>query len=211
MENREKVLIVTLTGGSDVSSFANVMHQTYGHDSRVVGVIPNYSLIEITTTLIDWSDEIIFINTECYTLLNDVLKDYINNTESPSTTLDVDYTNQLMNSYSAKHTPQMGGTFQHILGMEDTTIHAHTEDYIIFEVNGMEPVAMCSVLLSRILRTFTINNGNCSNFVDFHDDCESCLGLFPIEHGMMFATCNTIRGRLEILTGIMESTHVLPI
>lgn len=66
----KKVLCVCSAGLLRSPTLSNLVHQTYGYNTRACGTSKEYALIPITEALITWADLILFVNKENYLQLD---------------------------------------------------------------------------------------------------------------------------------------------
>lgn len=60
----KRVLVVCSAGLLRSPTCANVLHQTFGYNTRAAGSSEEYALIPVSEALIVWADEIVFVNSE---------------------------------------------------------------------------------------------------------------------------------------------------
>lgn len=73
----KKVLCVCSAGLLRSPTLANVLNLKYGFNTRPVGADKEFALIPITQALIWWADEIVFVNFEAFSSLDQEEKDEI--------------------------------------------------------------------------------------------------------------------------------------
>lgn len=71
----KKVLTVCSAGLLRSATLQNVLIKEYGYNVRNCGTIEPYALIPISEALVQWADEIVFVDKDAY---NDVENDLIN-------------------------------------------------------------------------------------------------------------------------------------
>lgn len=62
----KKVLTVCTAGVLRSPTAANVLRDIYGYNTRSCGIDESFALIPISTALVDWADEIVFVHDEVY-------------------------------------------------------------------------------------------------------------------------------------------------
>lgn len=62
----KRVLCVCSAGLLRSPTAANVLHKEYGHNTRACGTSKEYALIPLDAVLIQWADEIVFVEQEKY-------------------------------------------------------------------------------------------------------------------------------------------------
>lgn len=67
----KRVLCVCSAGLLRSPTTAQILMQEYGHNTRACGV-HDYALIPISTALISWADEVVFMEQEHYDVVKDV-------------------------------------------------------------------------------------------------------------------------------------------
>ena len=65
----KKVLCVCSAGLLRSPTLANVLHDKFGYNTRAVGAIPQFALIPVSTALLAWADEIVFVDYDSYSVL----------------------------------------------------------------------------------------------------------------------------------------------
>lgn len=65
----KKVLCVCSAGLLRSPTMANVLHEAFGFNTRAVGAIPQFALIPVSTALLAWADEIVFVDFDAYSSL----------------------------------------------------------------------------------------------------------------------------------------------
>lgn len=85
----KKVLCVCGTGLLRSPTMANVLHKTFGFNTRAVGSCKDFALIPISQALIWWADEIVFVNVDNFLELSQDEKDEIESLGLKKTILDI--------------------------------------------------------------------------------------------------------------------------
>lgn len=62
----KRVLCVCSAGLLRSPTAANVLHQEYGYNTRAAGSNKEYALIPLDVVLIDWADELVFVEKAVY-------------------------------------------------------------------------------------------------------------------------------------------------
>ena len=74
----KRVLCVCSAGLLRSPTTANVLHQEYGFNTRAAGIVKEYALIPVDEVLIEWADEIVWVEQEKFDegweMFKDVLK-----------------------------------------------------------------------------------------------------------------------------------------
>lgn len=58
----KRVLVVCSAGLLRSPTGANVLHQSFGYNTRAAGSSEEYALIPVSEALIEWAEEIVFVN-----------------------------------------------------------------------------------------------------------------------------------------------------
>lgn len=107
----KKVLCVCSAGLLRSPTLANVLNLKYGFNTRAVGADKEFALIPITQALIWWADEIVFVNFEAFSSLDQEEKDEIEevgvtktilNIEDDFDWMDANLRSKLLEQYDAK-------------------------------------------------------------------------------------------------------------
>lgn len=107
----KKVLCVCSAGLLRSPTLANVLNLKYGFNTRAVGADKEFALIPITQALIWWADEIVFVNFEAFSSLDQEEKDEIEevgviktilNIEDDFDWMDANLRCKLLEQYDAK-------------------------------------------------------------------------------------------------------------
>lgn len=107
----KKVLCVCSAGMLRSPTMANVLHMTFGYNTRACGSAMNFALIPITEALIYWADEMVFSDQDAFDELINEAKEDIEETSTPCIILDIpdnyDYDNEdlkdiILFNYSSK-------------------------------------------------------------------------------------------------------------
>lgn len=86
----KKVLAVCSAGLLRSPTLANVLNLKYGFNTRAVGADKEFALIPITQALIWWADEIVFVNFEAFSSLDQEEKDEIEEVGVTKTILNIE-------------------------------------------------------------------------------------------------------------------------
>lgn len=86
----KKVLAVCSAGLLRSPTLANVLNIKYGFNTRAVGADKEFALIPITQALIWWADEIVFVNFEAFSSLDQEEKDEIEEVGVTKTILNIE-------------------------------------------------------------------------------------------------------------------------
>lgn len=86
----KKVLCVCSAGLLRSPTLANVLNLKYGFNTRAVGADKEFALIPITQALIWWADEIVFVNFEAFSSLDQEEKDEIEEVGVTKTILNIE-------------------------------------------------------------------------------------------------------------------------
>lgn len=86
----KKVLCVCSAGLLRSPTLANVLNIKYGFNTRAVGADKEFALIPITQALIWWADEIVFVNFEAFSSLDQEEKDEIEEVGVTKTILNIE-------------------------------------------------------------------------------------------------------------------------
>ena len=62
----KRVLCVCSAGMLRSPTAANVLHQEYGFNTRAAGITEEYALIPVDAVLIEWAEEIVWVEQEVY-------------------------------------------------------------------------------------------------------------------------------------------------
>lgn len=73
----QKVLCVCSAGLLRSPTAASVLHQEFGFNTRSCGHSQEYALIPISEALIDWADQVVFVNQENFDALSNEAKDLL--------------------------------------------------------------------------------------------------------------------------------------
>lgn len=83
----KRVLCVCSAGLLRSPTLANVLHEKFGYNTRAVGIADEYALIPVDEVLVEWADEIVFVNQDVYRAF--VHKYDTHNVEADMITLDI--------------------------------------------------------------------------------------------------------------------------
>lgn len=86
----KKVLVVCSAGLLRSPTAANVLHTKYGFNTRAVGADKDFALIPITQALIWWADEVVFVNKDAFSALDQEEKDELESVGVKVVTLDIE-------------------------------------------------------------------------------------------------------------------------
>lgn len=84
-----KVLTVCSAGVLRSPTLANVLTKNFNYNCRAVGSLHQFALIPISEALIEWADEIVFVDDESYDMLDREIKEDISNALAIVITLDI--------------------------------------------------------------------------------------------------------------------------
>lgn len=87
--NATKVLTVCSAGVLRSPTLANLLSKYFNFNCRAVGALHQFALIPISEALIDWADEIVFMDDESYDVLDQVIKEDILNASAKVITLNI--------------------------------------------------------------------------------------------------------------------------
>ena len=85
----KRVLCVCAEGFLRSPTLANVLHKELGYNTRACGTASSFALVPITEALIYWSEEIIFVDTDCKVYLTPEVIEEIVNSGAEITNLNV--------------------------------------------------------------------------------------------------------------------------
>lgn len=85
----KKVLCVCSAGILRSPTVANVLHKTFGFNTRAVGSCKEFALIPISQALIWWADEIVFVDISSWTGLSPEELSEISDVNVKTTILDI--------------------------------------------------------------------------------------------------------------------------
>lgn len=85
----KRVLCVCSAGVLRSPTLANVLHKELGYNTRAVGTVMGFCLIPISEALIHWAEEVVFVELECYDMLDRVIREDIEESGCKVTILDV--------------------------------------------------------------------------------------------------------------------------
>lgn len=87
--NDKKVLCVCSAGVLRSPTMANILHRCFGYNCRAVGTTVGFALISISEALIHWADEIVFVDFDCYDIMDSEILECINESGTTVKILDV--------------------------------------------------------------------------------------------------------------------------
>lgn len=73
----KKVVVVCSAGLLRSPTAANALYVEYGFNTRAVGADKEFALIPLTQALIWWADELVFVNRDAFSMLDQEEKDEI--------------------------------------------------------------------------------------------------------------------------------------
>lgn len=85
----KKVLCVCSAGLLRSPTLANVLHKEMGYNTRACGSAESFALIPLSEALIQWADEIVFVDEGCKDYLDNETKEEISSSRATTVTLDV--------------------------------------------------------------------------------------------------------------------------
>lgn len=66
----KRVLAVCSAGLLRSPTVANVLHAEYGYNTRAAGTVEEFALIPVDAVLLDWADEVVYVEPAVYRLLS---------------------------------------------------------------------------------------------------------------------------------------------
>ncbi len=85
----KRVLCVCSAGLLRSPTLANVLHSKFGFNTRAVGSANDFCLIPITEALVMWSDEIVFVDSDCKVYIKEEVWEEIKECCTDTITLDI--------------------------------------------------------------------------------------------------------------------------